>query len=44
MQVASELASYKLSLVVVQEVKWEKGGSVRVGDYTFLYGQGNTRE
>ena len=41
MQVASELASYKLGLVVVQEVRWEKRGSVREVDYTFLYGQGN---
>jgi len=36
MQVASELARYKLGLVVVQQVRWEKGGSIRVGDYTFL--------
>jgi hypothetical protein len=41
MQVASELARYELCLVVEQEVRWEKGGNVKVGDYTSLYGQGN---
>ena len=25
----------------VQEVRWDKGGTVRVGDYNFFYGQGN---
>jgi exonuclease III len=28
-----ELARYKLDLVSVQEVRWDKGGTVRVGDY-----------
>jgi hypothetical protein len=27
--------------VGVQEVRWEKGGTERGGDYTFFYGQGN---
>jgi exonuclease III len=39
--VARELARYKLHLVGVQEVRWEKGGTVRAGDYTFFYGKGN---
>jgi hypothetical protein len=39
--VARELASYNLDLVGVQEARWEKGGRVRAGDYTFLYGKGN---
>jgi hypothetical protein len=32
---------YKLDLVGVQEVRWDKEGTVRAGDYTFLYGKGN---
>jgi len=27
--------------MVVQEVKWDKGGTVRAGDYDFFYGKGN---
>jgi len=38
---ARELARYKLDLVGVQEVRWDKGGTVRVGDYNFFYGKGN---
>jgi hypothetical protein len=36
-----ELARYKLDLVGVQEVRWDKGGSVRAGIYSFFYGKGN---
>ena len=39
--VARELARYKLDLVCVQEVRWNKGGTVRAGDYNFFYGNGN---
>jgi exonuclease III len=39
--VARELGWYKLDLVGVQEVRREKGGIERAGDYTFFYGQGN---
>jgi len=39
--VARELARYKLDLVGVQEVRWEKGGTVRAGDYNFFNGKGN---
>ena len=28
---------YKLYLVGVQEVGWDKGGTVRAGDYNFFY-------
>jgi len=35
--VARELARYNLDLVGVQEARWEKEGTVRAGDYTFLY-------
>jgi len=38
---ARELARYKLDLVGVQEVSWDKGGTVRAGDYSFFCGKGN---
>ena len=37
----SELVRYKLDVVGVQEVRWDKGGTVRAGDYDFFYGKGN---
>jgi hypothetical protein len=39
--VARGLGKYKLYLVNVQEVRWEKGGTERAEDYTFFYGKGN---
>jgi hypothetical protein len=36
-----ELGKYKLELVGVQEVRWEKGGTERAEDYTFFYAAGN---
>jgi len=38
---ARELARYRLDVVGVQEVRWDKGGTVRAGDYDFSYGKGN---
>ena len=38
---ARELARYKLDVVGVQEVRWDKEGTVRAGDYNFFYGKGN---
>ena len=38
---ARELARYELDLVGMQEVRWDKGGTVRAGDYNFFYGKGN---
>jgi exonuclease III len=35
MTVARELARYTLDVVGVQEVRWDKEGTVRAGDYTF---------
>jgi len=35
------LAKYKLGLVGVQEIRWDKVGTVRTGDYIFFCGQGN---
>jgi hypothetical protein len=40
MTVVRELAKYKLDLVGVQEVRWDKEGTVRVGEYNFFYGKG----
>ena len=31
---------YKLDLLGVQEVRWDKGGIVRGGNHIFFYGQG----
>jgi hypothetical protein len=36
MTVARELARYRLDSVGMQEVRWDKGGTVRAGDYTFF--------
>jgi hypothetical protein len=44
MTVARELAKYKLDLVGVQEVRWDKGGTVRAGEYTFFYGKGQENQ
>jgi hypothetical protein len=38
---ARELEGYKLALVGVQEVRWDKWGKVRAGDCNFFYGKGN---
>jgi hypothetical protein len=38
--VARELAKYKLDLVGVQEVSWDKEGTVRAGECTFFYDKG----
>jgi hypothetical protein len=38
---ARELTIYKLDLVGVEEVKWDKGGKVRAGNYNFFFGKGN---
>ena len=38
---ARELARYKLDVVGVQEVRWDKEGTLRAGGYNFFYGKGN---
>jgi len=38
---ARELARYKLKVGGVQEVRWDKEGTVRVGNYNFFYGKTN---
>jgi exonuclease III len=40
MTVARKLAKYNLDFVGVQEVKWDKEGTVRAGEYNFFYGKG----
>jgi len=39
--VARELSRCKLYLVGVQEVRWDRAGRVRAGDYNYFYGKGN---
>jgi hypothetical protein len=41
MAVAKEILKYKLDLVGVQEVEWDRGGTEPAGEYTFFYGKGN---
>ena len=41
MAAARELARYKLHIVGVQEVRWDKEGTVKAEDYSFIYGKGN---
>ena len=41
MAAARELPRYTLDLVGVQEVRWEKEGTVEAGDYSFFYAKGN---
>jgi exonuclease III len=36
MEAARKLARYKLDLAGVQEVRWNKGGTVKAGDYSFF--------
>jgi len=36
---ARELGRYRLDVVGVQEVRWDKGGTVRDGDFDFFYGK-----
>jgi exonuclease III len=38
---ATELARYKLGFVCVQDVRWDKGSTVRAGYYNLFYGKGN---
>ena len=38
---AKELVRYKLDLVGVQEVTWDREGAIIAEDYNFFYGKGN---
>jgi exonuclease III len=44
LRAAARLARYKLDLVGVQEVRWNKGGTVLAGNYNFFYGNGNENQ
>jgi hypothetical protein len=35
--VSKELSKFKLDLVGVQDVRWERGGTKPVGEYTLFY-------
>jgi endonuclease/exonuclease/phosphatase family metal-dependent hydrolase len=39
--ITKELSKYKLDIVGVQEVRWDKSGTEPTGEYTFIYGKGN---
>jgi exonuclease III len=39
--VREEISKYKLDLVGVQEVRWDRGDTLPAGDYTFFYGKDN---
>jgi hypothetical protein len=41
--VTEEISKYKLDLVGVQEVRWDRGGTEPAGQYTFFYGKGNEK-
>jgi hypothetical protein len=41
MTVAKEISKYKLDLVGVQEVRWDRGGTNPTGKYTFFYRKEN---
>jgi exonuclease III len=41
MTVLSEMSEYKLDLVGVQEVRWDRDGTEPAGEYTFFCGKGN---
>jgi exonuclease III len=38
--VAEEISKYKLDLVGVQEVRWDRGGTEPAGEYTFFMEKG----
>jgi exonuclease III len=38
---AEEISKYKLDLVGVQKVRWDRGGTEPAGEYIFFYGKGN---
>jgi hypothetical protein len=41
MAAAKEISKYKLDLVGVQEVRWDRDGIEPAGEYIFFYGKGN---
>ena len=41
---ARKLARYKLDLVGVREVRWDKGSRATAGEYNFFYRKGNKNQ
>jgi hypothetical protein len=41
MRVAKEISKYKLDLVRIEEVRWDRGGTEPAGEYAFFYGKEN---
>ena len=39
--VTSEIEKYRMDLAGVQEVRWEGSGTLKSGNYTLFYGEGN---
>jgi hypothetical protein len=39
--VAKDISKYKLEFVGAQKVRWDKGGTEPVGEYTLFCGKGN---
>jgi hypothetical protein len=39
--VAEEISKYKLDLLGVREVRWDRGDTEPAGEYTFFYGKCN---
>jgi hypothetical protein len=44
MTFAKEILRYKLYLVGVLEVKWDRGGTEPAREYTHFYGKGNENQ
>jgi exonuclease III len=44
MIVAKQVSKYRLNLVGVQEVRWDRGGTKPSGEYTFFYGKWNENQ
>jgi hypothetical protein len=42
--VAEEISKYKLDLVGVHEVRWDRDGTEPAGEYIFFYGKGKEDE
>jgi hypothetical protein len=37
--VAEEISKYKLDLMGIQKVRWNRGGTEQAGEYAFFYGK-----
>jgi hypothetical protein len=39
--VAEEISKYKLDLVEIREIRWDRGGTEAAGECMYFYGEGN---